>query len=249
MSFPEPLELFDAVDATWAPKSISVGSPFTLREGAGGGKRVSAATLSMHAAEFDSIAINEAARRMRDMAQNPLFMIRDGEVVLDDALENLGYCVVDPVNYFACSVDQVADLDIHDVTPIRCEAPLTVQCNIWSKGGIGPERLEVMERSCSPKTYLLGRYKERPVASVFVAIQNGIGMLHALEVDKDWRRNGIGRELTIASAKWARENGASTFGLLAVKENQAATGLYEGLGMSIATSYHYRMIARFEDSR
>ncbi len=71
--------------------------PWTIRDGQGGGKRVSAATAHS-AVNDDDIAQAEVA--MLDLGQTPLFMIRDGDAALDKLLETRGYSVVDPVEMY-----------------------------------------------------------------------------------------------------------------------------------------------------
>jgi ribosomal protein S18 acetylase RimI-like enzyme len=41
-------------------------------------------------------------------------------------------------------------------------------------------------------------------------------------------------------AHWARNHGATTLALAVTQRNNAARGLYEGLGMEQAGVYHYR---------
>ena len=66
---PETLAAGDGGDL--APCAHAALGPFTLRDGAGGGKRVSAASLRGPVADADIAALQSA------MAQ-PLFLIRDG---------------------------------------------------------------------------------------------------------------------------------------------------------------------------
>ena len=71
--------LAEVMEATWPPAARKPCGPFLLREGQGGGKRVSAATVEA--------AWNEAdlGRAEATMAA-PLFLIRDGDQTLDAAL-------------------------------------------------------------------------------------------------------------------------------------------------------------------
>lgn len=241
MGFPGSVELFRAIDATWAPESFQTLGPFTLRYGAGGGKRVSAASLSAIGSAANVSDINAAATAMRNAEQTPLFMIRDKETILDEHLEELGYSVIDPVTVYASEASELARNAVGGLAALPCEAPLALQREIWDEGGVGPERLAVMARSTTPKTYILGRTDDRPVGTVFASVSNTIGMLHALEVKDTWRRRGVGKALTFAAAKWAQAHGAEMFALLTVKNNAAACALYEKLGMRAIDGYHYRI--------
>ena len=98
-----------------------------------------------------------------------------------------------------------------------------------------------MERAEGPKTALMGRHDDHPVATAFVAIHQGTAMLHALEVSKDARRKGIGRRMMQGAANWAVRNGARDLAVLVVKANKAAQTLYASLGMRPAGAYHYRI--------
>ena len=228
---------YNAIDGTWpAARSWQTGL-WTIRDGAGGGKRVSAATLAAERAQID-LAQAEAA--MKQLGQEPLFMIRTGERDLDACLEEAGYVVVDPVNIYVAPADRIA----RDVPP-RLSAfdlwpPLAIQSDIWAAGGVGPRRRAVMARARGPKTALFGRHAGRPAATGFVAMHQRIAMLHALEVRANCRRQGIGRNLTRHAARWAHANGADTIAVLCTQANEAANALYAAMGFKRLGGYHYR---------
>ena len=100
-----PAALQQAMDASWPAATIAVLGPWCLRQGAGGGKRVSAATVAAAWAETD-IAAAEAA--MQAKGQRPLFLIGAEDSALDTALAARGYQLVDPVMAYAVPVDRVA---------------------------------------------------------------------------------------------------------------------------------------------
>jgi len=70
--------LYQVIDHTWPAARLWTEGGWTLRDGQGGGKRVSAATIA--APEAD---IAQAETSMRAMGQRPLFMIRSGDDPLD----------------------------------------------------------------------------------------------------------------------------------------------------------------------
>lgn len=230
---------FAALDATWPAAATHACGPFTIRDGQGGGKRVSAATATGPATADDLPA---AEAEMKALGQTPLFQIRPGDEALDSLLADRGYDIVDPTRLYAAPIDTVADApkDKRDVKTIHGWGPLAFMLELWADGGIGPERIAVMERAAEPKTGFLGRMANSPGGTAFVSVHDGIAMLHALEVRKTSRRGGMGRIATIDAAIWARESGATTFALACTQANTAANALYAGLGMADMGGYHYR---------
>ena len=83
--------LYAVTEATWPPAERTPAGPWMLRNGAGGGKRVSAATAEGDWHEED-LAAAETAMRM--LGQDALFMIREGDEALDAALADRGYEVI-----------------------------------------------------------------------------------------------------------------------------------------------------------
>lgn len=236
---PSADRLYDVVDATWPPAEKLCSGPFTLRRGAGGGKRASSATLAGSSATMPEI--EAAAVEMVNMEQTPLFMIREGDHELDQMLEGLGYSVLDPVTLFACPSADLAEYDPKGLDAIRTSEPMAVMAEIWAKGGISEQRLNVMRRVKTAKTCLFGRADNRPAGTVFVAVDGEVAMLHALEVLQTARRKGLGLNMMGAAGAWALEQGADTFALVVLTENDAACGLYRKLGMVEVGEYHYRI--------
>lgn len=239
MTLPDVWQIYDVTQATWPPAATWPQDGWTIRDGAGGGKRVSAATLADPQSDLPDIAAAEAA--MRQLGQTPLFMIREGETQLDSALSGKGYAVIDPVNLYAIPISAL----IQDAQPGRTTfaiwEPLQIQREIWADGDIGPKRVDVMARAAGPKTSLFGRTADRPAATAFVAISDGIAMVHALEVRSFLRRSGLGHRMMQAAGLWAAQNGAQTMTVLCTQANAAANGLYTSLGMALVGQYHYRI--------
>lgn len=229
--------LFDTVEATWPAAACHRIGPWLLREGQGGGKRVSSISAEPGWTPND-IAVAE--RAAADLGQTPLFQLRPEQAELDDALAARGYEVVDPVDLLTAPVAALmADLDRLDTLPSW--PPLAVQAEIWGAGGIGPARLAVMARAEGPKTALLGRYRDHAVATAYVACHGPIAMLHALEVAPQARRQGIARVMMRGAANWAARHGAQDLAVLVVKTNQPAQNLYKSLGMTAVGHYFYRI--------
>ena len=82
-------QLMALCEATWPPARSFASGAFLLRDGAGGGKRVSAATLLPGASWSEDDRLR-AEQEMRALGQQPLFQIRAGEERLDATLEAAG---------------------------------------------------------------------------------------------------------------------------------------------------------------
>ncbi|MHA6264713.1 GNAT family N-acetyltransferase [Arenibacterium sp. CAU 1754] len=228
---------YAVVDGTWPAARYERLGPWMLRHGEGGGSRVSSTTQE---GPFEASDIDAAEAAMGAMDQRLIFQIRDGQDDLDAALAARGYDIMDPVNIYACPIDQLCDQAIPPVTVLRVWEPLAIMREIWAAGGIGPARLAVMERAKGPKTGLLGRHKDKPAGVAFVAIHDGVAMVHAVEVVPFQRRAGMGRWFMRAAALWARDQGAYTLTVICTRANTAANGLYTSLGMQVVGQYHYR---------
>lgn len=228
-----PETLAEVMEATWPPASRRNLGPFTLRDGAGGGKRVSAASLDgpFGGADLDTL---EAAM------DAPLMLVRAGEDALDAALDARGWRVVDPVVAYAAPIASLT-ADLPGLTAFPHWPPLEIARSIWSEGGIGPARIAVMARAQGARAALLGRLDDRPAGVAFVACHGAEAMVHALEVKQSQRRKGLGRNLLHAAANWAAERGATRLSLVVTRQNAAARALYTRLGMQVVGEYHYRM--------
>ncbi len=233
---PSEKTLFAAMDATWPGTEICLRAGWRLRRGAGGGKRVSAATLEVAGAD---IVVAETAMRAWDQA--PLFMLRRQDGELDRDLAARGYDVVDPVVLYAAAAPALAAQLDPQIMAIEADFPVASMAALWAKGGIGPARLAVMARTAGPSIYLLVRANDRPAGVGFVALTGDIAMLHAVEVSAESRRQGVGQAVTAAAARWALGRGATTLALATTRENEAANALYSAMGLAQVGGYHYRL--------
>jgi GNAT superfamily N-acetyltransferase len=231
---PAPAWLAPVMEATWSPARSWRCGPFVLRDGAGGGKRVSAATCS---GPFTAKELDAASAAMGEEA---LFCLFPHEGALDAALAARGYRVVDPVVTYAAPVAALAG----PVPPLAAFAhwpPLAIARDLWAEGGIGAPRQAVMERVAGPKAAVLARIDDRPAGVAFVAVHGDVAMLHALEVGARYRRQGAARHILRVAAAWAQDQGAGTLSLLVTTRNSAARALYASARMTVVGQYHYRM--------
>ena len=233
-----PAALAEAMEATWPPaRSFRLG-PCCLREGAGGGQRVSAASVEGPWTEAD---LDAAEAGMDALGQGRLWVLRAGDAALDAALAARGYRRHDPVVAYAAPLADLAA----PVSPMAAFAhwpPLAITRDLWAEGGIGPARVAVMARVLGPKIAILGRSNDTPAGAAFVAIHGDTAMLHALEVRPDLRRQGTAVNILRAAAIWAQDQGAQRLALVVTEQNTAARALYARLGMIAVGHYHYRIL-------
>lgn len=238
-ALPDGRALVRALLATWPPASLRREGAWTIREGQGGGRRVSSATEDWPVTDAD-LPTAEAA--MRALGQVPQFMVRDGEKSLDTLLAAHGYLLKDPTNLWAI---ETAALTGEGPLPMGSGyamwPPLAMIREIWTEGGIGPARQAVMDRAPAPKAGLLARAGDYSGGAAFVALHDGLAMVHALHVLPDERRKGVARRLLRQAAIWAQARGAAVMGLAVTQGNTAANPLYASLGMHLRGQYHYRI--------
>ncbi|QMU59153.1 MAG: GNAT family N-acetyltransferase [Boseongicola sp.] len=236
MTTPDSNRLFQALDATWPAAGFSRTGPWIIRKGDGGGQRVSAATSI---ADIGNGDITAAEFEMAALLQPPIFMIRPNDDALDQALDDRGYCIVDPVAVYSIEINALSETPA-PATMLPTWPPLAIQTEIWAAGGVLAPRWNVMKRAKGPKTTIIGRYQDRPVGTVFVACHEDIAMVHALEILPEYRRHGTGRQMMKAAAYWAAKTGARWMTLMVTRANDPANALYRSLGMSEVAQYHYR---------
>ena len=232
--------LYRTLESSWPAAASYTCKGWIIRDGRGGGKRVSAATVAIP----DGLRlpdIGAAEEEMGRLGQPPLFMVRQGEAGLDDALHDRGYEIVDPVTFYSGNPGELAIGEPDGPDAVFGDLPLAIQTRIWAEGGIGPSRLAVMKRVLGARAWILGRMDDRPAGTVFVAIHEGIAMVHALYVRPRFREKGLGRQLMAAAAGWSCRRSARFLTLAVTSANMTAGKLYRSLGMVPGGNYHYRM--------
>jgi ribosomal protein S18 acetylase RimI-like enzyme len=231
-----PEVLATVMEATWPAAASHRLGPFLLRDGAGGGQRVSAGSVE------GAFSVGDLEAAVAAMEQ-PLFVIYPGRSEADDALdaalEMRGFALHDPVVAYAAPVATLTG-ELPFLAGFPHWPPLATACEVWTEGGIGPARVAVMDRVQGPKVAVLARGGDRAAGAVFVACHGGVAMLHALEVRPGLRRQGAGGHLLRAAANWAAGQGADTLSLVVTERNAAARALYQRAGMAEVGRYHYR---------
>lgn len=221
-----------ALDATWPAAEFLDTGGWRLRRGAGGGKRVSAASGGGD--------VEQAEAAMAAWGQRSLFQLWPGDEALDADLAQRGYEVVDPVHVYAAPAASMIDEQSEAMRILRLFAPIALAEDIWRDGGVNADRIAVMGRAQGAKDYLMARIGDRPAAVGFAATAGDIAMVHSIETVPAQRRQGAGRMIVQAAARFARDEGATTLALAVTKANTAANALYQSLGMTVVSEYHYR---------
>ncbi|MEM6438398.1 MAG: GNAT family N-acetyltransferase [Pseudomonadota bacterium] len=235
---PEEAELAEAMAVTWPPASVddAAAPGWRLRDGRGGGKRVSAAT-SLGGRDPAPVAAAMRARGERPMIQVPG---SDGE--MNAALEAAGWAEVDATVLYVAPSAQMAALPLQ--TGLRFAmgtARLALLAEIWEAEGIGAARQAVMDRCAAPKAVLMARTDDVTAGAGFVAVHGRLALLHAVVVRPEARRRGAGRSRLAAAGRFGLDQGAGWTGLAVAAANAPARALYEAAGMTEAASYLYRV--------
>lgn len=228
---------YELLEQSWPAVSLRRVGPWLIREGRGGGQRVSAATAEAAVSAAD---ISQAEAAMQALGQDPLFMLRDRDNALDTMLAARGYHKHDPVIAYAAPTATLATPAPSPMTAFPVWPPLSIATQIWAEAGIGPGRIAVMERATGPKTAILGRVNDRASGVAFVACHGEMAMLHALEVVPNLRRQGSANNIMRMAAIWAQDHGAKQLCLAVTEVNTNARTLYASLGMEVVGTYHYR---------
>jgi GNAT superfamily N-acetyltransferase len=226
--------LADMLDTWPCVASYRVG-PWRMRDGGGGGNRVSSSTAEGPVTAADLGALEAASARMGQTAQ---VMVRPGEAALDAVLHGAGYAVQDETLLYSAPVGAFPAPPAE--TAYATWPPLAVQTALWAEAHVGPARMAVMERAAGPKAAILGRASERVSGTGYVAISGETAFLHALTVVPTLRRQGCARHMLWAAAAWAQSAGAIWLALAVTRANEGARALYASQGMQVVGQYHYR---------
>ena len=130
MTLPSVQRLYQAINTTWPARATRQEAGWEIRDGAGGGKRVSAVTLAQ--TELPDIDWVEA--RLSEQGQEHLFMIRDGDEILDAALAARGYEIIDPVTLYLCETAPLRPASLPRAQSYCIWEPLHIMREIWAAG-------------------------------------------------------------------------------------------------------------------
>jgi ribosomal protein S18 acetylase RimI-like enzyme len=236
-----PSDWLAVIDATWAAPHRAHLGEWTIRQGKGGGSRVSSIAPTGDPGAPLAEAIGKAAAISRGWGQRPLFQIGPDDAALDALLESQGWRAEDHSIVYAGVADRLAQTTVPEgVMAIMVRGPLAALDKLWTAGGVGPARRAVMAATQARKETILLRLQDRAAAALFVACAGSTAMLHALHVAPEYRRRGLGLAAVAAAARRGMEMGATTLSLAVTSANQPARALYNTMGMTEVCTYHYR---------
>lgn len=234
---PDLARLLSVSEHTWPPARRWEQDGFVLRDGQGGGQRVSSATAT---GPVTDAQIAKAADAMQSSGQRAIFQLKDDDSALDAQLETLGYLTKDPTIAYVLPIERLTDKPIPRVTAFTIWEPLAIMNEIWETDGIGPARRAVMARA-RHKTGVLARWNEKPAGAAFAGLHDDVIMVHGLVVLPTQRRQGVAEWMMRRAAYWGQAHQATHIAVLCVAANNAANALYRALGFAPVGRYHYRV--------
>ena len=125
------ISLAALAESTWPPADTRRVGPWLIRDGRGGGQRVSAASAVGPWAETD---IPEAETAMQDLGQRPLFVLWPEDAALDAALEARGYRRHDPVVVYEGATADLAAVEPPFLSSFPHWPPLGIARALWAEG-------------------------------------------------------------------------------------------------------------------
>ena len=233
-----PNSFWAASETCWPPLNKKNIGPWVIREGEGGGNRVSSTTANDFFRKED---IFIAENHMQLLNQKNIFHIREKDLELDNILDRLGYSLVDKTVVYGSKIAKMSSPCVPPMTAFNIWPPLRIMKDIWEIGGTTDSRISVMERCKVRKTAILGRIENKAAGCAFISEYKGVAILQALFVLPSYRRKGLARFLISESVKWVSYAESAYLALMTDKYNKEARGLYDSLGMKIIDKYHYRV--------
>lgn len=226
MTVPGTARVIAAIRATWPPERMVRIGPFDVPLDAAGSRRaICARAHAPGAAAADLVAV-EAVR------PGAIVGTVDGaEVPLGDLLAARGYA---DEGASALMAGPVAPLlgDLPRVSGFAHWPPAAIAEAMWAAHGNGPASLAIAARAPGPKAAILLRADDRAAGALFVAVTDGLAVLHMVLTLPAHRRRGVGMLGLRHAAAFAHTHGAAHLALPVERTNGAAIALYVRAGMA-----------------
>ena len=224
------------LEDTWPPEKIIHLDAWTIRISEGAGKRASAISLE---GIWEETSFKRLTNLLKKLGKSEIFMVYQSDSLFEKELNERNYKVFDKSCVFEIAVAELIKTEAPPVTMFSIWPPLQIQKELWITNGISWQRQAVMDRARKPKTSILGRWNDNPIASAFVAKSGNVAFLHALVVDKNFRRQGVAQALMRHAGQWADKNNCARLMVVTTEANSAATSLYTSLEFQLVSKYHY----------
>ncbi len=231
-------EFSKMLEDTWPPKKVIRLDDWTIRISEGAGKRASAISLE---GIWEETSFKRLKNLLKKLGKSEIFMVYQSDSLFEKELNERNYKVFDKSCVFEIAVAEIIKTEAPPVTMFSIWPPLQIQKELWITNGISWQRQAVMDRASKPKTSILGRWNDNPIASAFVAKSGNVAFLHALVVDKNFRRQGVARALMRHAGQWATKHNCARLMVVTTETNSAANSLYTSLEFQLVNKYHYRI--------
>lgn len=248
-------QMISALEATWPPERVVETADCRIRLAPGAGSRVN--SIQPKRLDLDDAAVAAAEAEAAAAGAAPLWAVPEpaesvgaatdtlAETLLARGYERFDASLImagEPGAILAAAEDRWrARKGEAEIGTLALRCPLTVIEQIWARGGIGPERLAVMERPTGPKEVFMARNDNRPVGAGFVAVDpaTGVAFVHALEVTEESRGRGVGPAVMRAAARFAVNAGAKQLAVAVRRSNEAGLRLFQAIGLQPVGGYVY----------
>ena len=231
-------EFLKLLEKTWPPQKVIYFTDWTIRISDGAGKRASAISLE---GSWEEASFKKLKNFLKELGKSEIFMIYEPDSLFENELDKLNYQIVDKSCVFEIAVPELIKNKPPPISMFSIWPPLNIQKVLWNSNGVGWQRQAIMDRASQPKTSILGRWSDNPVASAFVVKSGNVGFLHALVVDQNFRRQGVARALMQHAGQWANKHNCKRLMVVTTEANTAATSLYTSLEFQLVNKYHYRI--------
>ena len=226
------------LEDTWPPKKVIRLDDWTIRISEGAGKRASAISLE---GIWEETSFKRLKNLLKKLGKSEIFMVYQSDSLVEKELNERNYKVFDKSCVFEIAVAELIKTEAPPVTMFSIWPPLQIQKELWITNGISWQRQAVMDRARKPKISILGRWNDNSIASAFVAKSGDVAFLHALVVDKNFRRQGVARALMRHAGQWATKHNCARLMVVTTETNSAANSLYTSLEFQLVNKYHYRI--------
>ncbi len=231
-------EFLKLLEKTWPPQKVIYYADWTIRISDGAGKRASAISLE---GSWKEDSFKKLKDFLKKLGKSEIFMIYKPDSLLEKELDKLNYQIFDKSCVFEIAVAELIKTKPPPNSMFSIWPPLNIQKVLWNSNDVGWQRQAIMHRANQPKTSILGRWSDNPVASAFVAKSGNVAFLHALVVDQSFRRQGVAKALMQHAGQWANRHNCTTLMVVTTEANIAATSLYTSLEFQLVNKYHYRI--------